>query len=78
MVGLRARLVVKGLLQVLLLLHLNDLTDAINCKSNPSADDTVVIIAKKSAEELESKLNIKLSKAGIWLYSNLAIWIWLT
>jgi len=34
------------------------------------ADDTVMIIAEKSAEILENKLNIELSKAENWLSNN--------
>ena len=55
---------------LLFLLHINDLTEAINCKSHLYADDTVMIIAEKSAEILENKLNIELSKAENWLSNN--------
>ncbi len=55
---------------LLFLIHVNDITDAINCKTHLYADDTVMIIAEKSAENLESKLNIELSKAQIWLSNN--------
>ena len=55
---------------LLFLLHINDLTEAINCKSHLYADDTVMIIAEKSAGILENKLNIELSKAENWLSNN--------
>ena len=56
---------------LLFLLHVNDLTDAIYCKSHLYADDTVMIIAEKSAEKLESKLNMELSNnAEIWFSNN--------
>ena len=55
---------------LLFLLHINDLTKAINCKSHLYADDTVMIIAEKSTGILENKLNIELSKAENWLSNN--------
>ena len=51
-------------------LHINDLTHAINCKSHLYTDDTVMIIAEKGTENLESKLNVELSNAEIWLSNN--------
>lgn len=55
---------------VLFLLHINDLTEAINCKCHLYADDTVMIIDEKNAGNLENKLNIELSKAERWLSNN--------
>ena len=55
---------------LLFLLRINDLAGAINCKSHLHADDTVMITAENSAEDLESKLNVELSKAELWLCSN--------
>ena len=55
---------------LLFLIHINGITDTTSCKSNPYADDTVMIIAEKSDEKLESRLNIELSKAETWLSNN--------
>ena len=55
---------------LLFLLHLNDLSEVLNCKSHLYSDDTAMIIAEKSAEKMESMLNIELGKAEIWLSNN--------
>ena len=52
---------------LLLLLHVNDLPDAMNCKCHLHADDTVIIIGKVCAEKLENKLNMELNNAEVWL-----------
>ena len=51
----------------LIQIHVNNITDVMSCKIHLCADDTVMMIAKMSVENLGSKLDIELSKAQIWL-----------
>ena len=54
----------------LLLLHVNDLTNAVICKSPLFPDAAVMIIFEMSAEKLESKFTVELRNAEIWLSNN--------
>ena len=55
---------------LLFLVHINDVTSYVNCKSHLYADDTVLLVADKSAQNIEIKLNTELEKAHRWLTEN--------
>ena len=55
---------------LLFLIHINDVTSNVNCKSNLYADDTVLLTADKCAQNLEIKMNTELEKARRWFTEN--------
>ena len=56
---------------LLFLIHINDVTSNVNCKSHLYADDTVLLVADKCAQNIEIKLNTELDKeAHRWFTEN--------
>ena len=54
----------------LFLIHINDVTSNVNCKSHLYADDTVLLVADKCAQNIEINLNTELEKAHRWFTEN--------
>ena len=53
---------------LLFLMHINDVTSNVSCKSYLYADDTVLLVADKCAQNIEIKLNTELEKCTSMVY----------